>query len=107
MRLTASESCAARRPHKNALLLKSTATPFNSMARSMASSVSGTNPCCQAKPTRKRLAAMESPSSAVAIFVALIKVSLPSAVASAMARRMAEDGNSRSGLATNPAVMDS
>ncbi len=45
----------------NADLFASTETPLSSMARSSASSVSGSTPFCQAKSTMKRLAPMESP----------------------------------------------
>ena len=44
-------SCAARRPHSNAVLLLSTWTPFSSIARISAACESGTRPCCQAKPS--------------------------------------------------------
>jgi len=45
---TASGSCAAARPHSNARLLRSTETPFSSIARSSDSWRSGIQPICEA-----------------------------------------------------------
>jgi hypothetical protein len=54
---------AHRRPHRNALTLRSTATPFSSIARSTDSALNGSVPDWNATPTRNMLVVAPSPNS--------------------------------------------
>ena len=67
---TGCSSTAMRRPHRKAARFIFTPTPLSLTASAMAASEIGISPFCQAYPRVKKLAAIESPRSFVAMPVA-------------------------------------